>query len=99
MTAPRPSGSTTTGGSHRWIENSLAILGGLIVATYVIGVEVLPHIVYALGKCTAPPNDAHGIPWGVIIAAGILVLPKTVSRATYGKIWDTIAEKIGKKVP
>ena len=93
---PRPSGSTVQGGAgHRWIENSLAILGGLLVAAYVLGVEVFPHIVYTLGKCSVPPQDRHGIPWGVIISAGVLVLPKLVSRATYGRVWDGLATKFG----
>lgn len=85
--------------SARWIENGLAILGGLLAAAYVIGVEVLPSVRYSLGKCaTAMPAD-HGIPWGVVLVVGGLVLPKTIGRATSGRVWDALASRFGVKPP
>lgn len=84
--------------SHRYIENGLAIVGALLLAAYVIGVEVLPPLVYATKACTVAPMAPHGIPWGVVISAVVLILPKVAGRATYGRIWDGFASKLGKKV-
>lgn len=78
-------------GSHRWIENGLAILGGLLAATYVIGVEVVPHVSYGLGRCQAPPAAEGGFPWGVAMVIAALVLPKTVGRATSGRVWSALS--------
>jgi hypothetical protein len=72
------------GRASRWIENGLAVLGGLIAAAYVVGVEIYPAIAFT----TAP--SGHGFPWGVVILVAALVLPKTVGRATAGKVWDVI---------
>lgn len=82
---------------HRWIENGLAILGGVIAASYVLGVEVIPHVCYSLGKCIHAPVPSNGIPWGVVILVGACVLPKTVGRATAGRVWDVVAGRIGRR--
>ena len=76
-----------SGKGSRWIENGLAVLGGLCGAAYVIGVEIYPHIRGTAG-CSG-----HGVPWGVVILVGAMVLPKTIGRATAGKVWERFAVK------
>lgn len=73
---------------NRLIENSLAILGGAIAAAYVVFVEILPHS--GMGSCHPPPTHA-GFPWGVVILVSAMVAPKTLSRATAGRVWESLA--------
>lgn len=80
----------------RFIENALAVLGGLMAAAYVGLVEILPRACYALGRCAREPTNAD-VPWGVVIVVGALVLPKTVGRATAGKVWEGIATRLGRR--
>jgi hypothetical protein len=75
----------------RKIENWLAVLGGVIAAAYVVGVEILPAVLHSLGKAGAPGD--HEFPWGVVILVAALVLPKTVGRATAGKVWEVLGRK------
>jgi hypothetical protein len=42
----------------------------------------------AFGPCV---SHDHGFPWGQLVTGAILVLPKTVGRATSGRIWEKIA--------
>ena len=75
----------------RYIENWLAGLGGLIAAAYVILVEVLPHS--GLVSCQTP-SIHPGFPWGVVIICSIMVAPKTLGRATAGKVWEVVARRL-----
>lgn len=81
--AERPASSWRS----RLIEDGLAVLGGIIAAAYVVGVEIWPHV-----KGTAS-CASHGIPWGVVIVVGACVLPKTVGRASAGRIWERFTPK------
>lgn len=79
--------ATSSGKGSRWIENGSAVIGVLLGAAYVAGVEIYPHIV---GK---PACADHGIPWGVVIVVTACVVPKTIGRVTAGKVWDRFAPK------
>lgn len=80
----------------RIIEDGLAVLGGLIAASYVLGVEVFPHVCYSLSKCVNAPVNTE-FPWGVVILASVCIAPKTLGRATAGRGWDAITGWIGKR--
>lgn len=88
-------GTFTAAGAprHRYIEDGLAILGGLVMAAYVLGVEVFPPVCYSLGRCVNKP-DAHPFPWGVVFLVSACVLPKTVGRLTAGRVWQAIGNAI-----
>ena len=75
----------------RYIENWLAALGGLTATAYVVLVEVLPHS--GLVSCQAP-SPHPGFPWGVVILVAAMVAPKTLGRATAGKVWDVVARRL-----
>lgn len=68
--------------AHRMVEN-IGFLGGALVA-------VLYGTAEAAQQAGLLQNPAHsrGIPWGLVIIVGALVLPKTLGRATAGKIWQ-----------
>ena len=42
--------------------------------------------------------ETGSFPWGVILLQVLLVAPKTLGRATAGKVWDAIADKVSKPV-
>ena len=73
----------------RWIENGLAVLGGIIGAAYVVGVEILPHV----GLGCAPAAD-HGVPWGLVIIVTAMVAPKTLGRMTAGRIYEVLLNRL-----
>lgn len=76
----------------RFIEDALAIAG--IIQAMVYGtLEALRHSGVAFGKCEA----ASGFPWVTISILALCVAPKTLGRATAGRIWDRIAPSIGGK--
>ena len=68
------------------VENGLAIAGGFVLALYAI-TESLARLGIHFGPCV----DGHGFPWGQLITGGILVMPKTLGRATSGRVWEGIA--------
>lgn len=80
----------------RYIENWLAGLGGLVAAGYVALVEILPHS--GLMSC-AVPTTHPSFPWGVVILVAALVAPKTLGRATAGKVWEVVASRIPGRRP
>lgn len=75
---------------HRSIENALAVGGAVIGAGYVVTAEILPPL-----HCAMPIHA--GLPWGVVIIVGILVAPKTVGRATTGRIWESVTARFAPK--
>lgn len=36
----------------------------------------------------------EGIPWGLLILMAVLAAPKTLGRATAGKVWDAVGARI-----
>lgn len=77
----------------RWVENGLAILGGLIAAAYVVLVEIVPHS--GLVTCQMPTGHG-GVPWGVVILVVAMVLPKTIGRATAGAVWQQLGARLSR---
>lgn len=76
----------------RTVENICAIAGLVVLSTFGLA-ETLSRLGVTFGPC-----HEHGFPWGQVIAGSILVLPKTVGRATAGKVWNKIASAVpGKK--
>lgn len=88
-----------TGHRSRAVEDFLAILGGLIVAGYVVTVEMLPQICYTMGKCLVE-HRSSGVPWGVLVLVAACVLPKTLGRVSAGKVWEILGSRLpGVKPP
>lgn len=81
----------------RYIENWAAVVGMLVVVAYVLLVEIMPHS--GLMACSTPPVHP-GFPWGVVILVAALVAPKTLGRASAGRIWEIMADRLpGKRPP
>ena len=68
-------------GRSRILEDSAFVLGVVVAAGYVVFAEILK------------PDPGRAFPWGVMILVGACVAPKTLGRATAGRIWDRIAGK------
>lgn len=66
--------------SGRLIENVLALGGFALAAVYVLVAEV--GLVEA--RCIHP----EGFPWGVFSVVAVCMAPKTLGRATAGRIWE-----------
>jgi len=77
----------------RNIEDGLAIAGIIVGALYVVAVEIFPHACYSSGFCERAPV-AQPFPWIVFCVIAACVLPKTVGRATAGKVWEIIGSRI-----
>lgn len=69
----------------RHIENVLAIVGIAQAALYGT-LEALRHNGISFGDCT----PATGIPWVTVLIFMGCVAPKTLGRATAGKLWEKI---------
>lgn len=82
------------GAASRYIENGLAIVGILQAGLYGT-LEALASVGWRLGKCEAET----GFPWITAFILGVCVLPKTVGRATAGKVWETLGAIVGRKAP
>lgn len=81
---------SATGG--RWIENILAIVGILQAALY--------GTMEALARGGFLQHNEHaGFPWITLAILGVCVLPKTVGRATAGRVWDAVATRVGAPKP
>lgn len=81
---------SATGG--RWIENILAIVGILQAALY--------GTMEALARGGFLPHTEHpGFPWVTVIIFAGCVLPKTLGRATAGRVWDAVAARFGAPKP
>lgn len=78
--------------TSRWIENGLAVVGIAQAALYGT-VEALNHAGISLGSCT----PSSGFPWITLVIFVGCVLPKTVGRASAGKVWELIGGRIGSK--
>lgn len=76
----------------RHIENALAIAGILQALLYGT-LEALRHAGISFGKC----EPADGIPWVTVMIFAGCVAPKTLGRATAGKVWDVVAGRFGGK--
>lgn len=70
----------------RWIENVAAI----------VGLGNLAFIGFAEAQSLTACTEAR-FPWANLIIGAICVLPKTVGRATAGRVWDVLANRIGGK--
>ena len=71
--------------ASRHIENGLAIAG--IVQALLYGtLESLAHSGIKFGACEAP----QGIPWITVMIFAGCVAPKTLGRATAGKLWEKL---------
>ena len=65
--------------------------GGFLTAIVLVSlwclVAVLKSAGFKLGPCGKDPT---GFPWEFVILCSVLVIPKTVGRATAGGIWDKL---------
>ena len=71
--------------TSRHIENGLAI-AGLFQAMLYGTIEALAHAGIRLGPCAAP----EGFPWVTLCIFAGCVAPKTLGRATAGKLWEKL---------
>lgn len=79
--------------SHsRWIED-IGFFVGILQALFYGALEALRSAGFKLGDC---PTD-HPFPWVTIIIFLGCVAPKTLGRATTGRIWQAIGDKLGAK--
>jgi hypothetical protein len=71
--------------ASRRIENALALVGIAQAALYGT-IEALKEAGWQMGPC----QTNGGIPWVTLAVFVGCVLPKTLGRATAGKIWEKI---------
>jgi hypothetical protein len=71
--------------ASRHIENALAIAGILQACLYGT-LEALRHNGISFGQC----EPTEGIPWVTVLIFMGCVAPKTLGRATAGKLWEKI---------
>lgn len=85
MPPPRPSGAfdPDAGRTHRRVENA-----GMWVA---IGLVTLRSLIEMGQDVGLFDHVKHGFPWGFASTVFMLLLPKVVSRASYGRAWEAIA--------
>jgi phenylacetate-coenzyme A ligase PaaK-like adenylate-forming protein len=76
------------GRASRRIEDALAIAGILQAGLYGT-LEALASVGWRLGECAADT----GLPWVTLAILFACVLPKTLGRATAGRIWEVIANR------
>ena len=81
----------------RVLEDVGFVVGLLMMVGYVGLVEILPALCHALGKCQNAPADTP-FPWVVVTMAALCVAPKMIGRASAGKVWESLAGRLGKKV-
>ena len=82
------------GGSSRMLEDVAFGLGIFLVGLR--GVAEVAHEV--AGSLMELREHRHQFPWAFILSCGLLVLPKTVGRATAGKVWGAIGDGLGRLV-
>jgi len=94
MTAPTTTqrAAQVVGGvrGSRLLENVGFGVGLVVALTYGVA-EALSRIGLTLGD---QAHADHGIPWGLVIIIGVCVLPKTVGKATSGRLWDALASRV-----
>lgn len=79
-------------GKSRFIEDALAVVG-IFQAMLYGAAESLASVGWRLGECKAETS----FPWLTVIVFAGCVLPKTLGRATTGKVWESLAARIGGK--
>lgn len=63
-----------------------------------ITIAALLGLVEIADRAGILPNAETGsFPWGVVLLQVMLVLPKTLGRATAGKVWDALAGALERK--
>lgn len=67
----------------RWVENVLALGGGALL--------LFAGFKEAIASCST-----HPFPWAAFIIGAICVAPKTLGRATAGRIWGVMGARIPK---
>jgi len=75
------------------VENFFFILACTIMSLYAVA-ETLHKIGWKIGPCG---NDVGGIPVGILIMCGFMILPKIAGRASAGRIYEGIANRFGGK--
>lgn len=55
--------------------------------------------VYAGVKEANALHVAHHFPWALLIVMSILAAPKTLGRASAGKVWERLADMLPSKKP
>ncbi|SRR6266571_295084 len=74
---------------HSRVIEDVGFLAGLAIGVlYVLLVEILPRT----RSTPAPPSP--GFPTVVVIIVGLCVAPKMLGRATTGRIWTHLADRI-----
>jgi hypothetical protein len=78
---------------HSRLIEDIGFIVGIVQAMLYGTLEALRHSGVVFGKCEAET----GFPWITVIIFIGCVLPKTVGRATTGKIWEFAAGRLGAK--
>jgi hypothetical protein len=71
---------------HRNVETF-----GFAVGTFLVLCFGLVEVLHKAGVRLGPGEPDHGFPWGTMIMATILIVPKVLGRATAGKLIQTIS--------
>lgn len=80
----------------RLLEDVSFVLGVLVAVSFAAA-EIALKLGVHLGECS---HTDSGTPWGLLVIAGILIAPKTLGRATAGKVWQAVGERIaGRRLP
>jgi len=79
---------------NRGVENGLAVAGALPLVLYGLG-EAAHTVNLCFGECT---TSEHSFPWAILLGALVLVLPKTVGRATTGRVWEILAKGAASRI-
>lgn len=69
----------------RALENVGFLLGLGLVVGFELFADILPR---AHGSTVD-----HAFPWGLVVAAALLVAPKMLGRATAGRVWDALSKR------
>lgn len=76
----------------RWLEDA-AFGAGVLVLIAFAAAEVALKLGVHFKPCDAGHVDA-GTPWGLLIVAALLIAPKMIGRATAGRVWLAVGDRI-----
>lgn len=69
---------------------------GFLVAVLLVGAYGAVEVGVHAGLLHPEVHD-HSIPWPMVIGVGALILPKTLGRASAGRIWGIALTRFGRR--
>jgi hypothetical protein len=72
------------------VAEDIGFLLATVIATVFVLAESAARIGLKVGECAYDSN----FPWGLVVLVCALVLPKTLGRATAGKVWSFVGSRI-----